>query len=92
MFKKAIHSSIRNEFLSAAGTTREDLGILLNGGSYRCYNSCIYISNSEKSTNNQVVCPLKKHGKGACEGIRVIINHIAGMTDKYALLEYTRLN
>jgi dGTPase len=45
-----------------------------------------YISEEQKNK-----CPIQRGAKCACEGIRVIINYIAGMTDRHADLEYSRL-
>lgn len=60
----------------------------------KCIDACDYIPKSKYPNENQIeksFCPLMKFNKPACEGIQVIINHIAGMTDKYAHLEYSRL-
>lgn len=59
-----------------------------------CNQTCFYIANSKNPTDDQKdssKCPLQKHRKRGCEGLRAIVNHIAGMTDKYAHLEYSRL-
>lgn len=68
-----------------------------------CEKRCRYIPNSKlheirpttfKKAGSTYVCPLQRIGsknRSACEGIRVIINHIAGMTDRYAALEFARL-
>ena len=67
---------------------------LLNKSMLPCADECSYISISEYPHKEQIdssFCPLVKKGLGACPGLRVIINHIAGMTDRYAHLEYSRL-
>jgi dGTPase len=67
-----------------------------------CQNRCRYIPKSRmheihistfKNASNEYICPLQKEDPNnpACEGIRVIINHLAGMTDRHANLEYARL-
>ena len=59
-----------------------------------CLNKCEYIPKSKYPHKEQIeksACPLLKFNENACEGIRVITNHIAGMTDRYAHLEYSRL-
>lgn len=59
-----------------------------------CNQSCCYVPKSKYPNEEQItnsLCPLFKHSKPACSGIRVIVNHIAGMTDRYAHLEYSRL-
>ena len=66
----------------------------LNSDNLKCSDTCAYIPKSKYPNDSQIknsFCPLMKHNKSACEGIRVIINHIAGMTDRYAHLEYSRL-
>jgi len=66
----------------------------LNSGDLKCSETCAYIPKSKYPNDSQIensFCPLLKFKKNACEGIRVIINHIAGMTDRYAHLEYSRL-
>lgn len=67
-----------------------------------CESRCRYIPGSKiheisprtlEHGSNRYICPLQRResSKSACEGIRVIINHLAGMTDRYANLEYARL-
>lgn len=59
-----------------------------------CYDSCSFIPASKHPISEEKMnskCPLLKIDKGACEGIRTIVNHIAGMTDRYAHIEYSRL-
>ena len=71
-----------------------DIRNFLNSGNLKCSDTCAYIPRSKYPNDSQIknsFCPLLKFGKNACEGIRVIINHIAGMTDRYAHLEYSRL-
>lgn len=66
----------------------------LNKSKLPCEDVCSYIPKSKYLHEGQLensFCPLLKFEKGACEGIRVIINHIAGMTDRYVHLEYSRL-
>lgn len=67
---------------------------LLESPKLQCSETCAYIPRSKYPNESQIknsFCPLMQFNKGACEGIRVIINHIAGMTDRYAHLEYSRL-
>lgn len=45
-----------------------------------------YVSGEAKNK-----CPIQKKKGQACEGIRVIIDSLAGMTDRHANLEYSRL-
>jgi dGTP triphosphohydrolase len=68
----------------------------LNSDDLECGEGCTYIPQAKYPTDSQIInshCPLLKikGSKRACKGIRVIINHIAGMTDRYAHLEYSRL-
>lgn len=56
----------------------------LDGCVYKARNR--YVSGEKKNK-----CPLQKKKGRACEGIRVIINSLAGMTDRHANLEYSRL-
>lgn len=73
--------------------SREIRGIL-NNDKLKCEDTCSYLPKSKYPNEKQKkmsFCPLLKFDKSACEGIRVIINHIAGMTDRYAHLEYSRL-
>ncbi|MCP3872993.1 MAG: HD domain-containing protein [Desulfobacteraceae bacterium] len=59
-----------------------------------CEDTCSFLGKSKNPNNHQMnasTCPLQRNGKNACQGIRVIINHIAGMADRYARLEYARL-
>lgn len=72
----------------------EEVKKLLRSDSLKCSDTCSYIPKSKYPNERQVnnsFCPLMKYSKSACDGIRVIINHIAGMTDRYAHLEYSRL-
>jgi dGTP triphosphohydrolase len=82
-FKKAVKSFIFREFELAKGSFKEDLRKLLNCGIHSCNESCSFVPNSMKFSNRMTNCPFNNHRKSACEGIRVIINHIAGMTDHY---------
>jgi dGTPase len=75
---------------------RNDIGnhLKILEDKFICGNGCGYIPKSKfpnKDQESKSFCPLFKNGMKACEGIRVIINHIAGMTDRYAHLEYSRL-
>ena len=51
----------------------------------KCEDRCLY------NTNSKMSCPFAEANKPACDCIRVIINQIAGMTDRYADMEYKRL-
>lgn len=67
-----------------------------------CESGCLYVPNSKKyqlsgGNHDEALdfadCPLQGGGsknRKACEGIRVIINHIAGMSDGDAIGEYAR--
>ncbi len=58
-----------------------------------CEDACSFIPKSDVFNPDQSLlsnCPLTCQGH-ACEGIRVIINHIADMTDKKIDMEYERL-
>jgi len=71
-----------------------DITDILKAEKMKCEDTCSYIPKSKYPNKSQVEnssCPLLKNKKEACEGIRVIINHIAGMTDRYAHIEYSRL-
>ena len=71
-----------------------ELRNFLDTDKLKCSDNCEYIPKSKYPNENQIkksFCPLMQFNKPACEGIQVIINHIAGMTDKYAHLEYSRL-
>jgi len=66
----------------------------LKSDNFKCGDTCSFIPQSKYPNSTQIensFCPLLKFNQDACEGIRVIINHIAGMTDRYAHLEYSRL-
>jgi len=68
-----------------------------------CEKRCTYVPTSKeyklrpsdlKQAFDHYGCPIQSKalkGQGACEGVRVIINHIAGMSDRFANLEYARL-
>ena len=90
-FTEAVRDCVQKEIRRAIGDYKGDLGRFLNHGIKRCAETCSYISNSCNNRNGQTICPLSEHQEGACEGIRVIINHLAGMTDSDAQLEYFRL-
>ena len=67
---------------------------LLESSTLKCSDTCAYVPKSDYPVDAQIensFCPLLRFNESACEGIRVIINHIAGMTDRYAHLEYSRL-
>ena len=86
-FTNAVRDHIHKEKRKAKGDYKEDLGRFLNNGIKKCAEICSYIPNYGYNKQGQTICPLNEHKKCACEGIRIIINHIAGMTDKYAQLE-----
>lgn len=90
-YTKAVHGHVQKEIRKSNGEYRNDLGRFLNDEIKRCAETCSYIPNSGQNTNGQQICPLNKHKKDGCEGIRIIINHLAGMTDGDAQLEYKRL-
>jgi dGTPase len=53
---------------------------------------CLYSTKHKYISEEQGdKCPVQHEAKCACEGIRVLINYIAGMTDRHANLEYSRL-
>lgn len=53
---------------------------------------CLYKTDDRYISDEQGdKCPVQLELKSACEGIRVLINYIAGMTDRHANLEYSRL-
>lgn len=53
---------------------------------------CLYSTDDKYISDEQGnKCPVQLTAKCACEGIRVLINYIAGMTDRHANLEYSRL-
>jgi dGTPase len=58
-----------------------------------CYKrGCIYKTSPSYIKNERKNgCVLQKDDLPACKAIRVIINYIAGMTDRHANLEYSRL-
>ena len=70
---------------------KKDLVPLISTDSNNCKETCDYLPNSKEYTKIKSRCPLSRRRKPACEGMRVIINHLAGMTDRYAHLEYSRL-
>lgn len=51
----------------------------------KCKDGCRYNDSLKRS------CPQSEKNESACDCIRVIINKIAGMTDRYADMEYKRL-
>ena len=60
-----------------------------------CYEEgCVYKANNQYiSEEGFLKCPIQtdfKSGK-ACDCIRVLVNHVAGMTDRHASKEYARL-
>jgi dGTPase len=90
--------AIKSHLSQFANTSKEDcssdIRSFLNNDKLKCEVTCSYLPKSKYPNNKQIkssFCPLLRFKKGACEGIRVIINHIAGMTDRYAHLEYSRL-
>lgn len=55
---------------------------------------CTYLTSERYVSGESIVkCPAQSDPtkRKACESIRVLVNHIAGMTDRYAGLEYARL-
>ncbi len=94
-FTYRVQEYINKEIDTAAeGSYKNDLQAFMGNINKICKQSCIYVAASKNPTKEQIdssKCPLQKHGERGCEGLRVIVNHIAGMTDKYAHLEYSRL-
>jgi dGTPase len=90
-FVEAVHDHVQRELQTAIKEYKRDLGRFSICGIKRCAETCSYIPNSGHNTNGQIICPLNEHKKAGCEGIRVIINHLAGMTDSDAHFEYFRL-
>jgi len=104
---KQLPESTHKEFIYAVDKYLRDLLLTSDDGKFKvdidkflkidplpCNQSCCYIPKSKFPNKEQVVnslCPLFKHRNPACSGIRVVVNHIAGMTDRYAHLEYSRL-
>lgn len=87
------HGCLEEQVQKAEGDYSEDLEAFL-GGELRCKDHCSYVLQSEIVAPSQIStnsCPLRKHNKKACDGMRIIISHLAGMTDRYAHLEYSRL-
>lgn len=94
LFIEAIKSHLSELAKNSEEKFSSDISSFLNNNNLKCEDTCSYLPKSKYHNDNQIensFCPLLKFGKGACEGIRVIINHIAGMTDRYAHLEYSRL-
>jgi len=96
---KLFIEAVKSHLLELAKTSKNkslssDIRSILRGEKLQCEDICSYIPKSKYPNESQIKnssCPLLKNKNGACEGIRVIINHIAGMTDRYAHLEYSRL-
>ena len=77
-FDQAVKSDLQNKSLPYTRDCVKD------GCLYKTEDG--YISGEDEDK-----CPIQKNAKCACEGIRVLINSIAGMTDRHANLEYSRL-
>jgi len=94
LFINAVKSHLSNFTNTKEKEFSNAIRDFLNSGNLKCSDTCAYIPKSKYPNDNQIknsFCPLMKYKKSACEGIRIIINHIAGMTDRYAHLEYSRL-
>jgi dGTP triphosphohydrolase len=90
----AVRQSLEEEKKQVTGNYQKELDIFLQPENLICQNTCTYIPESKLITEeqeNENDCPLRRHKRSACEGMRVIVNHIAGMTDRYTHLEYSRL-
>jgi len=90
----AVRQFLEEEKGGAMGKYKTDLDGFPQSDKLKCKNTCSYIPEQKIITKEQVKkcdCPLRKNNKPACEGMRVIVNHIAGMTDRYTHLEYSRL-
>ena len=91
-FIDAVSTHLQSEMRSATEEYKKELSRFLNYGTKRCAATCSYITNScYIKDEKKSICPLNKHKKGACEGIRVIINFMAGMTDRDAHREYFKI-
>ena len=96
---KLFIEAVRSHLSELAKATKNkslssDIRDILKDEKLKCEDTCSYIPKSKYPNKSQVEnssCPLLKNKNEACAGIRVIINHIAGMTDRYAHLEYSRL-
>jgi dGTP triphosphohydrolase len=85
LFIEAIKSHLSELAKNSEEKFSSDISSFLNNNNLKCEDTCSYLPKSKYHNDNQIensFCPLLKFGKGACEGIRVIINHIAGMTDR----------
>jgi dGTPase len=94
LFINSVKSYLSNYTNTGEKDFSKEIRDFLNSSDLKCSDTCSYIPKSKYPNDSQIknaFCPLMKYNKGACEGIRVIINHIAGMTDRYAHLEYSRL-
>ncbi len=94
LYIDAIRSHLSKLTHSKEKKFSDEIRKYLGNSNLQCIQSCEYIPASNYPNNIQIKnssCPLLKFNKNACEGIRIIINHIAGMTDRYAHLEYSRL-
>ena len=94
LFINAVKSHLLNLTNTEDKEFSDAIRDFLNSGDLKCSDTCAYIPQSKYPNDSQIkssFCPLMKYKKSACEGIRIIINHIAGMTDRYAHLEYSRL-
>jgi len=78
LFEQAVKDDLKRRGLSFARNCAKE--------------GCLYSTEDKYISNEQGdKCPVQCEAKCACEGIRVLINYIAGMTDRHANLEYSRL-
>lgn len=95
LFVKAVKAHLQEIIkLNEDKKVSSEIISFLEKGKLPCEDMCSYLPQSKYPNKDQIKnskCPLLKNAKGACEGIRIIINHMAGMTDRYAHLEYSRL-
>ena len=93
-FLNAIKIDLEERLKSATGNFRKELKEFLSNPDLSCKDSCLFLQKSKtysESQRKKSKCPLCKFNKPACEGIRVIVNYLSGMTDRHAHLEYSRL-
>jgi dGTPase len=77
-FEQAVKTDLQNRALTFARNCAKD--------------GCLYETTDRYISDEQGdKCPVQREAKCACEGIRVLINYLAGMTDRHANLEYSRL-
>jgi len=92
-FKKNPRQLPEREYQDYEKAAKKDMDRNDIGGDSMCVEKgCAYkVVTEDMDETTSFSCPMQKKLGRACEGVRAIVNYIAGMTDRHANLEYSRL-